>query len=212
MTAVNLWTCAEHAQAYLDKRPSLPHREAGLAALMEWVPAGTGRVLDLGTGDGYLLAQVLDRFPESKGVGLDFSATMLEASWARFGDDSRVRLVEHDLSRPLPEMGSFDLVVSGFAIHHLDDERKRALYGEVLAVLEPGGAFCNLEHVASPTPELHRDFLVAVGMDPDDDDPSNQLLDVESQLRWLRELGFVEVDCHWKWREMALLAGRRRAG
>jgi hypothetical protein len=70
-------------------------------------------------------------------------------------------------------------------------------------------AFYNLEHVASPTHDLHVAFLAALGIDPADDDPSNKLLDLETQLRWLRELSYTEVDCHWKWRELALLGGRK---
>ena len=66
--------------------------------------------------------------------------------------------------------------------------------------------FCNLEHVASARPpRLHAEFLQAISCA--DEDPSNKLLDVETQLAWLREIGFVDVDCHWKWCVLALLAG-----
>jgi len=67
--------------------------------------------------------------------------------------------------------------------------------------------FCNLEHVASPSERLHFEFLEKMGMRTDQEDTENKLLDLETQLRWLREIGFTDVDCHWKWRELALLVG-----
>jgi SAM-dependent methyltransferase len=121
-----------------------------------------------------------------------------------------VEIRAHDLDEPLPaDLDGFDLVTSSFAIHHVVDARKRDLYREVVERLRPGGRFLNLEHVASPTPELHSAFLEAIGLSPDDDDPSNKLTPVETQLAWLRDLGLVEVECVWKWRELALLAGDR---
>ena len=90
------------------------------------------------------------------------------------------------------------------------DTRKQALYEEIHARLTPAGVFLNLEHVASATPALHAWFLGALGVGPDEDDPSNKLTPVETQLQWLRTIGFAEVDCHWKWRELALLAGVKR--
>ena len=199
------------AQRYLRERDDLPHRMEGFAVLMEVLPPSPRRVLDLGTGDGFTLGLVRSAHPEAEGVGVDFSAEMLGLARERFAGDAGVEIVEHDLDVPLPALGTFDLVVSSFAIHHCVDARKRALYGEVFDVLEPGGRFLNLEHVDSATPELHVDFLAAIGKTPAEDDPSNKLVAVETQLAWLREIGFEQVDCHWKWRELALLAGVKPA-
>jgi tRNA (cmo5U34)-methyltransferase len=204
---VNLWSESAWAQRYLRERDDIPHRMEGFAALMELLPASPRRVLDLGTGDGYTLGLIRSVHPEAQGVGVDFSAEMLGRARHRFAGDEGVEIVEHDLDVPLPPLGRFDLVVSSFAIHHCVDERKRALYREVFDVLEPGGRFLNLEHVDSATRELHVDFLAAIGKTPAEDDPSNKLVPVEVQLRWLQEIGFAQVDCHWKWRELALLAG-----
>lgn len=113
--------------------------------------------------------------------------------------------MDHDLQNPLPQFGKFDAVVSSFAIHHLTHERKRTLYGEIYASLNPGGVFCNLEHVASSTDALHVKFLESINWP--NEDPSNKLLDLHQQLIWLREIGFQDVDCLWKWRELALMTG-----
>lgn len=207
---VNLWTSDDHVRDYLERADLISHRGEGEAALLEFIPAGTSRILDLGTGDGRLLALVRSTDRATEAVALDFSPAMLEAARKRFATDSRVSIVEHNMDSPLPRLGKFDAVISSFAIHHLVHERKRELYAEIYQVLNPGGVFCNLEHVASVSPRLHDEFLHRIGFTVETEDPSNKLLDVETQLGWMREIGFTEVDCHWKWRELALIAGRAR--
>ncbi len=206
---VNLWSTAEHALEYLRRADSIPHRVEGEATLLELIPQNPRRILDLGSGAGRLLALVKAARPGAQFVALDFSTTMIEELRRLFGSDPAVRIVAHDFDHPLPELGGFDAVVSSFAIHHVHHERKRALYEEVFRALNPGGLFANFEHVDSPTPSLHRDFLKAIGWE--DEDPSNKLLDLDTQMRWLREIGFDDVDCHWKWRELALFGGVRPA-
>ena len=208
--AVNCWSSSDHALSYLGRADSILHRTEGESCLLEFIPGTAHRVLDLGTGDGRLLALVKQHIPGIHAVALDFSAAMIDAVRKRFAFDDSVTVVTHDLDNPLPDLGQFDAVISSFAIHHLVHERKRTLYSEIRRLLNSGGVFCNLEHVASPTPELHDEFLHRIGFTRETEDPSNKLLDVETQLQWLRESGFVDVDCHWKWRELALLAGRVR--
>ena len=209
LPGINLWSTEAHALDYLRRADAIPHRAEGEAALLELLPAGEPRILDLGTGAGRLVILAKKVRPNARFVGLDFSPTMLVAMRNTFGDDQSVTIVEHDFDSKLPPMGRFDAVISSFAIHHLVHERKQGLYREIFEMAVPGGVFCNLEHVASPTPRVHERFLEAIGWP--DEDPSNKLLDVETQLQWLEEIGFEDVDCYWKWRELALLAGTKPA-
>ena len=206
----NEWTKREHVLAYLERMQDIPHRSAGEATLLSEIPVEARRILDLGCGNGHLLALVLEHCPDATGVGLDMSDVMLEQSGQRFTDD-RVSLIRHNMDHPLPDYGSFDVVVSSFAIHHCTHERKRELYAEAWEALGTEGVFANLEHVSSPNDRIHGRFVREMGMTPEDEDPSNKLLDVETQLRWLREIGFEDVDCYWKWRELALLVGHKRS-
>jgi tRNA (cmo5U34)-methyltransferase len=200
------WNDPARVEEYLARIGRSEPRAAGEAVLAEVLPSGPQRVLDLGCGDGRLAALVLAARPDLREVvALDVSPPMLAKARERFADDRRVIVVEHDLADPLPVTGPFDVVVSGFAIHHLVDERKRSLYAEIAQLLDGDGLFANLEVVASPTEGLHRAFRRAIGRI--DDDPEDRLVAVETQLGWLREVGLDHVDCLWRWRGFALLVG-----
>jgi ubiquinone/menaquinone biosynthesis C-methylase UbiE len=193
-------------------------------------------VLDLGCGDGVLLETIMAAYPDATGVALDGSAAMLERARARLGDTGRVQFVQADFndaawSDALHGGVTFDAVVSGFAIHHSEDMRKRELYAEVFGLLKPGGVFINVEHVASATPRgeqffeeawvenvarfrrengEHVDYAAALAeFRARPDKAANRLAPVETQLSWFREIGFADVDCYWKQFELAVLAGYR---
>lgn len=232
-----VWKDREVAAAFLGERSLLiPDRQRQLEVLLRvlrFAPKRPGRVLDLGCGDGILLATVLEAFPGSSGVALDFSPLMLEQARQRLSKFSnRATVVEADLGTPAwldAVCGPFDAVVSGFAIHHLPDERKRAVYREIYNLLAEGGAFLNCEHVASPTPLIEEMFNDATcehlylrrkekGEDvtPEQvrqefmerpDRAANILAPVEDQCHWLRDIGFQHVDCFWKCFELALFGG-----
>lgn len=201
------WSEPSRVAEYLAR--TLPFRDVAESLLTEALPGRVGDVLDLGTGDGRLLAVVDRARPGGRLKGLDVSAPMLERAAARFADrrDDPVELEAHDLSEPLQEPpASFDVVISGLAVHHTEHERRRDLFREVHAVLRPGGVYAQLDLVQSPTAGLHAEFRRAIGREQDD--PSDRLAALEDELGWLREAGFREVDCRFKWRELVLLVAR----
>lgn len=192
--------------------------------------------LDLGSGSGLLAIGLLTRYPEARATLVDFSEPMMEAARDLLGDDVTMpRFVLADFAMPewttrVASEAPFDAVVSGYAIHHLEDDRKRALYCEIFSLLAPGGFFINVEHVASSTPwltEIFDDALidsmaafqhnaglgksrreVAAEHHARPDEAANVLAPVETQCQWLREIGFQDVDCWFKYFELAVFGGR----
>jgi len=237
-----VWKEAHVVDAFADARAArVPGTRMQIEALLHVLaslPAPPRRILDVGAGDGLLLATALAAFPASTGVAVDFSPPMLERARAWLeASGGRAAVVEADLVSPAWRAGvdgPFDAVISGFAIHHLPDDRKRALYGEIHELLVPGGVFLNLEHVASATPRVEaiadeamvvhqhaqrRAAGEAVTLDAvrreyreRPDRVANILAPLDVQCGWLREVGFVDVDCFWKLFELALFGGFRRAG
>jgi len=201
------WSNPDQVDDYLARIGGLAPRAAGEEVLVSVLPGSPRSVLDLGCGDGRLAALVLEHRPSVERVlAVDSSPAMLGYARNRFDGNHRVDVREWSLDEPLTPLGSFDVVVAGFSIHHVDNRRKRDLFSEVAQQLNDDGVFANLEVVASATPELHRQFLDLIGRA--DDDPEDRLASVESQLLWMRQAGLSQVDCLWRWRGFALLVGR----
>lgn len=186
------------------------------------------KIIDLGCGNGFLAEILLKSYPESTAVLLDHSEPMVEAARKHMKDyRNRCEIIHGDFSNFILEHvkpQSIDCIISGFAIHHLTNEKKKELYKEIYNILTDGGIFINVEHTASATPKIeelydelfidhlaghnHRnreDVSAEYYSRPDKED--NILERVDIQVNWLREFGFNHADCYFKWMELAVFGG-----
>ncbi len=198
-----------------------------------WCPQPS-KILDLGCGDGILGRTLLDEFPTAQMIFADFSEPMLDKLRGKIGTDKRATIININFSTSAWTKGvelqkPFDIIVSGFAIHHQPDERKRELYAEIFGLLNEGGLFLNLDQVSSASHSISQifdsffldhlqRFLIDAGLSETmnkveeayhQDKKENMPAPVEAQCQWLRNIGFQEVDCFFKTFELALFGGRK---
>jgi SAM-dependent methyltransferase len=174
------------------------------------------RVLELGCGTGEWASAFLRNHREVDYLAVEFSPNMRDLASARLAAyATRMRLLDQDLNASLPE-GPFDLVVSLFAIHHV--ENKQRLVRDVFASLASGGVFLYADITIAPDPELERSFLDgwvafmrAAGLDPQRiphvlaDHREHDIPETSStQLSYLREVGFAPAEVIWSWEKFAL--------
>jgi tRNA (cmo5U34)-methyltransferase len=150
--------------------------QTALADATRSIPART--ILDLGSGTGVTARSVLAAHPGAQLVGIDASDEMLRHARELVPEAS---FEARELEGPLPP-GPFDLVVSAFAIHHLDGAGKADLFRRVTAVLAPGGRFTYCD-VVVPTAPVETPVPLEDGVDL----PST----VAEQLAWLAEVGLT---------------------
>ncbi|HEX9056818.1 MAG TPA: methyltransferase [Ktedonobacterales bacterium] len=237
------WTEAASAKFIDMADVYVPMREEQMRTLVELIPARADEsftVVELGAGGGALAGAVLVAFPRCRYVALDGSEVMRQRLGEVLGAYSeRVEIRDFELAdgawrAALP--GSIRCVVSSLVVHHLDGEGKRALFGDLAACIEPGGALLLADIVEAPVPQARALFarqwddaaraqsLVLAGdlsayerfqadawnfYTPEGDDPMDKPSRLFDQLTWLREAGFELADCFWMYAGHAIYGGYR---
>jgi tRNA (cmo5U34)-methyltransferase len=199
----------------------IPYYREQNQAMMDLIPFdGSARIraLDLGTGTGVLADFILRRYPFAEVTVLDLAENMLTSARERLKIfEGRVIFQKGDFSKDDFGIG-YDLVLSGLSIHHLGNPQKRELYRRIYLALNPGGIFLNRDMIRGATDRLNTvyellwlEYVRSMGEDPEavrerylaEDIPAC----LEDQLEWMREIGFVDVGCHWQRMNFAIFGG-----
>jgi tRNA (cmo5U34)-methyltransferase len=178
------------------------------------------RVLDLGAGTGLLSAKLMEKFPQGQFTLVDFSDFMLAGAKERFAGCGNVVFLAADFVQEAFG-GDYDLIVSGLAIHHLEDDQKRALFGKCISHLRPGGIFINADQIRGSSPELDqrimenwKDYTKGRISTKDYDRCMDRISfdrnsSMEEQLNWLCAAGFADVDCIFRAMQFGVFVARK---
>ena len=188
------------------------------------------RVLDLGCGDGFFAEELINSFTPASVTLADGSPGMLQSARKRLEDEPAVGYIQASFQEIINSdilKGDFDFIYSSFAIHHLPLSDKKLLYSKCYNFLNPGGSFIHNDVIA-PLSEmmgnwylrLWREWIdqfpdkkASAGMEvipekyrasPDDFPDS-----LETHLEILRDTGFKDVDCFFKYGIFALFGGSK---
>jgi len=99
----------------------------------------SGKILDVGTGPGYLPIEIVRILPEVEVIGIDLSEDMVKIAKrnAEKANVNRVRYEVEDASKMSFGDSSFNFVVSTLSLHHW--RKPVEVFNEIYRVLKYGG-------------------------------------------------------------------------
>jgi tRNA (cmo5U34)-methyltransferase len=191
------------------------------------------KVLDLGCGDGIVTSVLADADCLISATLLDGSQDMLAKARKRLKDLRQARYVEisfQEIIQGSMPGGSFDFVVSSLAIHHLTTDEKSALFRKIHTLLNRGGWFVNIDVILAPSERLEQWFLslwkdwiderkfdlgIAGGKFEDiiqryKNNEDNKPDTLDKQIGRLKNIGFEDVDCFYKYGIFTMFGGRKQ--
>ncbi len=116
--------------------------EQHLNAILDFIPISAGmRILDLGTGSGYLAFALAKKYPDVSVIGLDIVDKALDENRKRaeYEGVKNIGFVSYNGADFPFDDCCFDIVVSRYALHHFPDIEKSI--SEVCRVLKSSGSF-----------------------------------------------------------------------
>jgi len=178
-------------------------------------------ILDIGAGTGLLSTFLMERYPDASFTLIDISEKMLDIAKDRFRSNSNVKYIVGDYSK-YHFVEKYDMVVSALSIHHLEDEEKKEIYKKSYSLLKQNGIFINADQVYGETPfietlnkKIWRQYIEDSGL------PEEEILagyerikldkeaTLDQQMDWLKEAGFCDVSCIYKFYHFAVMFGRK---
>jgi tRNA (cmo5U34)-methyltransferase len=190
----------------------------------------TRKVLELGCGDGRVTNELLKVDANLEGTLIDGSSEMIENAKKRLKSYHGLKFIQTTFqelvnSNLLSE--NFDFVVSSLAIHHLQKDEKKVLFGYVYNNLNSKGFFLNIDVVRAPTETLENwylklwkewimendsmEHLESFQNIPDQykNNPDNNPDKLENQLKLQKSVGFNNVDCYYKYGIFSVYGGQK---
>lgn len=179
-------------------------------------------LMDIGAGTGLFSAMVLQKYPLAHIELIDISNEMLQMAKQRLGAYPNVKTNKININDIHLANKQYDAVISSLAIHHLEDNNKINLYRKIYQGLKSGGIFLHAEQVLASNEHLaevyHSTWVDKITISGLSDEVIKQALErvmldkrttLETQLNWLAEFGFRNVDCLYKYYDFVVMKAEK---
>lgn len=178
-------------------------------------------ILDIGAGTGLLSEFLMQRYPNAFFTLIDLSEKMIQMAKERFRDNPNVKYIINDYTKH-DFVDKYDMLISALSIHHLSDEAKKNFYKKCYTLLKPGGIIINADQVLGETAyieELNKKIwfnsIENSGLTNDEIQAGYERIKfdkeakLDQQLSWLKESGFSDVSCVYKYYHFAVMFARK---